>query len=193
MSEKNNEHLEEKVNETTEELNEATEEVTEAPVDDTPIDVDGDGAENRVAELEKELEAAEEKYLRLYAEFENYKKRLNAELQLERTYKSQGVLKDIIPALDNIERALQQQGEDAQFQSLHKGVEMSYESLMHALKSHGLEEIKAEGEPFDPNFHQAVMQDQDESKEVGIILEELQKGYKLKDRVLRASMVKVNE
>ena len=77
--------------------------------------------------------------------------------------------------------------------SLVKGVDMVYRSLLEAVKKEGLEPIEAEGVPFDPNFHQAVMQEKDDSKESGIVLQELQKGYKLKDRVLRPSMVKVNE
>ncbi|MGZ9849198.1 nucleotide exchange factor GrpE [Macrococcus psychrotolerans] len=159
--------------------------VSEAPVEDESTDP--------VAELEAKLEQSEEKYLRLYAEFENYKKRTRQELDTERTYRAQSVLRDILPAIDNIERALAQQGESAEFKSLHKGVEMVYESLLHSLKENGLEVIEALDQPFDPNLHQAVMQESDERKDSGIVLEELQKGYKLKERVLRPSMVKVNE
>ncbi|KAA1040062.1 nucleotide exchange factor GrpE [Macrococcus equipercicus] len=180
--------------ETAEEQQKAEEQnVSQAPVDEEPIDVDEDNFEQKVAELEQAAEASEEKYLRLYAEFENYKKRTRAELDTERTYRSQSVLRDIIPALDNIERALSQKGEDPAFQSLYKGLQMIHENLVSALKDHGLEEIEAENQPFDPNLHQAVMQDKDDSKDSGVVLEELQKGYKLKERVLRPSMVKVNE
>ncbi|MBQ5151905.1 nucleotide exchange factor GrpE [Macrococcoides caseolyticum] len=159
--------------------------VSEAPVEDESTDP--------VAELEAKLEQSEEKYLRLYAEFENYKKRTRQELDTERTYRAQSVLRDILPAIDNIERALAQQGESDEFKSFHKGVEMVYESLLHSLKENGLEVIEALDQPFDPNLHQAVMQEGDERKDSGIVLEELQKGYKLKERVLRPSMVKVNE
>ncbi|QUR95412.1 nucleotide exchange factor GrpE [Macrococcoides canis] len=183
----NNETTETNVDESTETTTESTDEsvVSEAPVEDESTDP--------VAELEAKLEQSEEKYLRLYAEFENYKKRTRQELDTERTYRAQSVLRDILPAIDNIERALAQQGESDEFKSLHKGVEMVYESLLHSLKENGLEVIEALDQPFDPNLHQAVMQDSDPSKESGIILEELQKGYKLKERVLRPSMVKVNE
>jgi molecular chaperone GrpE len=177
----------------TDQLDAEEQNVSQAPVDEEPIDVDEDGLEKKVAELEQAVEAGEEKYLRLYAEFENYKKRTRAELDTERTYRSQSVLRDIIPALDNFERALSQTGEDAAFQSLYKGLQMIHENLLSALKEHGLEEIIAQDQPFDPNLHQAVMQDKDDSKESGVVLEELQKGYKLKERVLRPSMVKVNE
>ncbi|WP_164943032.1 nucleotide exchange factor GrpE [Macrococcoides canis] len=183
----NNETTETNVDESTETTTESTDEsvVSEAPVEDESTDP--------FAELEAKLEQSEEKYLRLYAEFENYKKRTRQELDTERTYRAQSVLRDILPAIDNIERALAQQGESDEFKSLHKGVEMVYESLLHSLKENGLEVIEALDALFDPNLHQAVMQDSDSSKDSGIVLEELQKGYKLKERVLRPSMVKVNE
>lgn len=75
------------------------------------------------------------------------------ELDTERTYRAQSVLRDILPAIDNIERALAQQGESDEFKSLHKGVEMIYESLLHSLKENGLEVIEALDAPFDPNLH----------------------------------------
>ncbi|MFN4213151.1 MAG: nucleotide exchange factor GrpE, partial [Microgenomates group bacterium] len=77
--------------------------------------------------------------------------------------------------------------------SIMKGVEMVQKSLLEAVKREGLEEVEAVGEPFDPNFHQAVMQEKDENAEPGTVLQELQKGYTLKGRVLRPAMVKVNE
>ena len=183
----NNETTETNVDESIETTTESTDEsvVSEAPVEDESTDP--------IAELEAKLDQSEEKYLRLYAEFENYKKRTRQELDTERIYRAQSVLRDILPAIDNIERALAQQGESDEFKSLHKGVEMIYESLLHSLKENGLEVIEALDAPFDPNLHQAVMQDSDSSKDSGIVLEELQKGYKLKERVLRPSMVKVNE
>ncbi|CAA3914919.1 Heat shock protein GrpE [Staphylococcus aureus] len=103
------------------------------------------------------------------------------------------MLTDILPAIDNIERALQIEGDDETFKSLQKGVQMVHESLINALKDNGLEVIKTEGEAFDPNIHQAVVQDDNPDFESGEITQELQKGYKLKDRVLRPSMVKVNQ
>jgi len=135
----------------------------------------------------------EEKYLRLYAEFENYKRRIQKENQINATYKAQGVLTDILPSIDNIERALQIEGDDESFKSLQKGVQMVHESLLRALKDNGLEEILAEGKEFDPNLHQAVVQDDNPDFKSGEVTQELQKGYKLKDRVLRPSMVKVNQ
>lgn len=154
---------------------------------------DVDPKDEKIQELEKLANDNEEKYLRLYAEFENYKRRIQNENQINKTYQAQGILTDILPSIDNIERALQIEGDDESFKSLQKGVQMVHESLLRALKDNGLEEIEAEGQEFDPNLHQAVVQDDNPDFKSGEITQELQKGYKLKDRVLRPSMVKVNQ
>ena len=152
-----------------------------------------DPQEEKINELEQLANDNEEKYLRLYAEFENYKRRIQKENETNRAYKAQSVLTDILPTIDNIERALQIEGNDESFKSLQKGVQMVHESLLRALKDNGLEVIETEGQTFDPNVHQAVVQDDNPDYESGEITQELQKGYKLKDRVLRPSMVKVNQ
>ena len=152
-----------------------------------------DPKDQKINELQQLADENEEKYLRLYAEFENYKRRIQKENEINKTYQAQRVLTDILPAIDNIERALQIEGDDETFKSLEKGVQMVHESLINALKDNGLEVIKTEGEAFDPNIHQAVVQDDNPDFESGEITQELQKGYKLKDRVLRPSMVKVNQ
>ncbi|MBN5642825.1 nucleotide exchange factor GrpE [Staphylococcus aureus] len=152
-----------------------------------------DPKDQKINELQQSADENEEKYLRLYAEFENYKRRIQKENEINKTYQAQRVLTDILPAIDNIERALQIEGDDETFKSLQKGVQMVHESLINALKDNGLEVIKTEGEAFDPNIHQAVVQDDNPDFESGEITQELQKGYKLKDRVLRPSMVKVNQ
>ncbi|HDZ6054766.1 TPA: nucleotide exchange factor GrpE [Staphylococcus aureus] len=152
-----------------------------------------DPKDQKINELQQLADENEEKYLRLYAEFENYKRRIQKENEINKTYQAQRVLTDILPAIDNIERALQIEGDNETFKSLQKGVQMVHESLINALKDNGLEVIKTEGEAFDPNIHQAVVQDDNPDFESGEITQELQKGYKLKDRVLRPSMVKVNQ
>ncbi len=152
-----------------------------------------DPKDQKINELQQLADENEEKYLRLYAEFENYKRRIQKENEINKTYQAQRVLTDILPAIDNIERALQIEGDDETFKSLQKGVQMVHESLINALKDNGLEVIKTEGEAFDPNIHQAVVQDDNPDFESGEITQELQKGYKLKDRVVRPSMVKVNQ
>ena len=161
--------------------------------EETEQQEDVDPKDEKIQELEKLAKDNEEKYLRLYAEFENYKRRIQNENQINKTYQAQGVLTDILPSIDNIERALQIEGDDESFKSLQKGVQMVHESLLRALKDNGLEEIQAEGQEFDPNLHQAVVQDDNPDFKSGEVTQELQKGYKLKDRVLRPSMVKVNQ
>lgn len=143
--------------------------------------------------VKQQLEQEQDKAIRFRADFENYKRRVQLDKEADYKYRAQSVLTDILPVLDNFERALAVETTTEEAASLAKGVEMVYRSLLDAVAKEGLEPIEAEGVPFDPNYHQAVMQEKDDSKESGIVLQELQKGYKLKDRILRPSMVKVNE
>jgi len=154
---------------------------------DAPVEVD------ETAALKEELEAEQNKYLRLLADYDNFKRRSQKDRQDAEKFRSQSLLVDLLPVLDNFDRALSVETKSEESASLLKGVEMVQKSLIEAVKREGLEEIKALGEPFDPNFHQAVMQEKDETAEPGIVLMELQKGYTLKGRVLRPAMVKVNE
>ena len=184
-TEQNNENLEEVKEQAEVEELEAQEETEE--IEKTAEEL----LQERVEKLEQEVKDSEDKYLRLYAEFENFKKRKNQEIATNNTYKSQKIITDILPSLDNLERALQVSSDNEEVQALLKGVQMVYEGLQHALKEEGVELVETLGQ-FDPNFHHAVMQDSVEDKESGEILETFQKGYKLKDRVIRPAMVKVN-
>ena len=100
---------------------------------------------------------------------------------------------NLIPILDNFARAVSMEAKTDEARSMMEGMDMIYRSLAEALKSEGLVEIESLDQEFDPNFHQAIMTESDPDKASGIVLEELQKGYILEDRVLRPSMVKVNE
>ena len=186
---------------TTEERNENLEEVDETVENTETAETEEEVVEEKTAEellqekiekLEEEVKASEDKYLRLYAEFENFKRRKNQEIETNNIYKSQKVITEILPSLDNLERALQVESDNEEIKSLLKGVEMVYEGLLNVLKSEGVELIETENAQFDPNYHHAVMQDEDSEKESGAILDTFQKGYKLKDRVIRPAMVKVN-
>lgn len=181
---------EEKVTEVVDETVETTEEKVEESVEETTEEV---VEVNEVEELEQKLQAEEERYLRLRADFDNLKRRTQTDREAAAKYRSQNLLTDLLPVLDNFERALQVEATTEDGESIKKGIEMVYRSLVEATNKEGLEVIETVDQPFDPNFHQAVMQEQDESKEAGIVLQELQRGYKLKDRVLRPAMVKVNE
>ena len=185
----------------TEERNENIEEVEETVENTETAETEEEVVEEKTAEellqekvdkLEEELKQSEDKYLRLYAEFENFKRRKNKEIETNNVYKSQKVITEILPSLDNLERALQVESDNEEIKSLLKGVEMVYEGLLNVLKSEGVELIETENAQFDPNYHHAVMQDEDSKKESGAILDTFQKGYKLKDRVIRPAMVKVN-
>ena len=186
---------------TTEERNENLEEVEETVENTETTETKEEVVEEKTAEellqekvdkLEEELKQSEDKYLRLYAEFENFKRRKNKEIETNNVYKSQKVITEILPSLDNLERALQVESDNEEIKSLLKGVEMVYEGLLNVLKSEGVELIETENAQFDPNYHNAVMQEEDSEKESGAILDTFQKGYKLKDRVIRPAMVKVN-
>lgn len=148
---------------------------------------------DEAAELREQLEAEQNKYLRLLADYDNFKRRAQKDRQDAEKFRSQSLLTDLLPVLDNFGRALAVEAKSDEAASILKGLQMVQNNLLEAVKREGLEEIEALGKPFDPNFHQAVMQENDESAEPGSVLMELQKGYTLKGRVLRPSMVKVNE
>ena len=146
--------------------------------------------------IKKELEAqkellqqSEDHYKRLQADFANFRRRNEKEREELSSVVLQGLIKDLLPIIDNFERALAVEG--AAGTPLHDGISMVYNQLMESLKKNGLEVIKAAGEKFDPNFHQAVMRVQDPEKEDDTIEEEFQKGYMVQGRVIRPSMVKV--
>src|SRR5690625_2768465 len=152
-----------------------------------------------IEELQQELDRRQEendktyeRLLRLQAEYDNFKKRTEREKLAERKYKAQDLANELLPALDNFERALAIET-TAETKGIVEGISMVYRQIKEALKSEGIEEIEAVGKEFDPNLHHAVMQVEDEEIESNFIIEELQKGYILKDRVIRPAMVKVNK
>lgn len=147
----------------------------------------------QVKDLEAQLEEKDNRYLRLQADLDNYRRRAKLDMEASVKYRAQSLITDLLPIIDNFERALQVKTENEEVKSVLTGMEMVYKSLLDALKNEGTEQIDAVGKEFDPNFHQAVMQVQDETFASNIVVEELQKGYLLKDRVIRPSMVKVNE
>ncbi|MFJ6208388.1 nucleotide exchange factor GrpE [Lysinibacillus sp. NPDC092081] len=149
--------------------------------------------EAKLAELQAKLDDEENRHLRLRADFDNIRRRNQLDREAAEKYRAQSLLSDLLPVIDNFERALQVEATSEETASIVKGIEMVYRSLIEATEKEGLQIIKAEGEQFDPNVHQAVMQEQDSEKEAGVVLRELQKGYMLKDRVLRPTMVSVNE
>lgn len=152
-----------------------------------------DSAQQKIAELEAKLEEADNRYLRLQADFDNFRRRSRIELEASAKYRAQSIITDLLPAIDNFERAMKMEVDNEQAKSLMQGVDMVYRSLLDALKNEGVEVIEAVGKEFDPHLHQAVMQAEDENYGPNIVVEEFQKGYMLKDRIIRPAMVKVNQ
>lgn len=148
--------------------------------------------EEKIKALEKENKEQYERMLRIQAEYDNFKRRTQEERIRERKYQAEDLANQLLPVLDNFERALQIEVTE-EIKGLYEGIEMVYKQFLEALKSEGIEQIEALGEQFDPNLHHGVMQVEEEDFDSNEILEELQKGYMLKDKVLRAAMVKVNK
>jgi molecular chaperone GrpE len=131
--------------------------------------------------------------LRLAAELDNYKKRVAKERESLIRYAAQDVLQELIPVLDNFERAIESADKSKDFVSFLEGVKMIYKNMYDVMGRKGLVGIDAVGETFDPNIHEAVMQVTSEEYPENVVVEELQKGYMLHDRVIRPSMVVVSK
>lgn len=169
-----------------EEKQEHVEEITEEVQDQEVVEETPEKSEVELAE--EKAEEFENKYLRAVAEMQNIQRRSNEERQTLQKYRSQDLAKAILPALDNLERALAVEGLT---EDVKKGLVMVQESLIQALKDEGIEEVASEGE-FDPNFHMAIQtMPADEEHPADTIAQVFQKGYKLHERVLRPAMVVV--
>lgn len=145
--------------------------------------------QQQIEKLEAQVKEKEDRALRLQADFDNFRRRTRQEKDEISAVVTQTILTDMLPLLDNFERALAVETTDAE--SFQNGVEMIYKQFKEAMKKNGLEAIETEGAMFDPNFHQAVMRVQDADKDDDTIAAELQKGYMVKGHVIRPSMVQV--
>lgn len=186
MQEKKDSNVEEEILEEEEDLKQDSDLDQEKPQEE---EVDQDVA---IANLANKLQDTEQHLLRLQADFDNYKKRVVKEKESISKYALENIMKELLPILDNFERALTslKENEDANGGYI-QGIEMVYNQFIQALEKQGAEEIPALGENFDPNLHHAVAQESKEDCEDNTIIEVYQKGYKLKDKVIRPSMVKV--
>ena len=146
-------------------------------------------ADDKLTELQKKYDAMEDSFLRSQAEIKNIQMRNQKEQANLLKYDGQSLAKDVLPVLDNLERALAAEATD---ESLKKGVQMTYDHMKHALEDHGVKEIEAQGQAFDPTIHQAVQTVAvDGDQKADTVVQVFQKGYYLKDRVLRPAMVVV--
>ncbi|RKP55195.1 nucleotide exchange factor GrpE [Cohnella endophytica] len=183
------EHQEEMLesSETGSEANEAVSEHGDQPSAE-PIDE----SNAAIAELQRLADDNHSRYLRAQADFDNFRRRTLKEKEELAQYASLKLITQLLPVMDNFERALQTGGEVAENGSFSKGVDMIYRQLFQVLEAEGLKPMDAVGQPFDPELHQAVMQVESDEYDEGIVVEAIQTGYLLKDKVIRPAMVKVS-
>lgn len=160
------------------------EEIQSEATEDTAVD--------EVSELNKKIDELEDQNLRLQAELQNIIRRNKKDRELSTRYRAQDLAKDILPVKDNLERALE--NADEANEGLTQGVQMVLDGFNRAFEANDIEEIEAEGQPFDPNFHEAYAQvPAEDGQESGVVAQVYEKGYKLHDRVLRAAKVTVTQ
>jgi molecular chaperone GrpE len=167
--------------------------------EDQADDTDQVKADDPIKDLEAQLEAREQearenydRLLRVSAEFENYKKRTSRELEEFRKFANQSLIKELLSVVDNLELAMNStNGHEAIDQRLLQGLEMTHKEILKVFEKFNVNPIVAKGEVFDPTFHEAVMQEETDEYEANTVVNELQKGYLIHNRLLRPSMVVV--
>jgi len=174
------------------EAEQAEETVMTPEAEETAVTPEAEGTEASVEEVKTDnseaLAAAEDKFLRLAAEYDNYRKRTAKEKESLWTEAKAQTVAAFLPVYDNLERALKQETADEAYK---KGVEMTMKGLQDALTKLGVELIPAQGETFDPNFHNAVMHVDDDAVEENTVVDVFQQGFKCGEKVIRFAMVKV--
>lgn len=163
----------------------------EEPFD--PETADGDTLLAKYRELGDELSETQERVLRTAADAENFKKRLQREKEEQTRYANESLMRELLPVIDNLERALEHSGAGADQEDLLEGLNMTLKGFLDTLTRFGCTPVETAGKPFDPNFHEAVSQEESADHEPNTVLRELQKGYMLKERLLRPAMVLVSK
>lgn len=155
-------------------------------------DAPGEAAQlqDQVAEKDRLLAEAEDRYKRLYADFENFRRRTRQEKEELANVVAQGLILELLPVLDNFERALHSL-DDQEAAGVIDGIGMIHRQLVAALEKAGLSPLETVNQEFDPQYHEAVLRVEDDERPAGTIVEELQKGYSVRGKVIRPSMVKV--
>lgn len=162
--------------------------MTEALNDQDPPQPPDEAPPDALDELRRERDALQDRLLRTAAEFDNYRKRMDRERRDLAEYTAGEVIKDVLPIIDNLERALQASSQE---DPLRKGVEMIHRQMLDMLRKRGVTPIETLGADFDPNFHQAVIHEESAQHREGEVMAELQRGYVVGDRLIRPAMVKV--
>ncbi len=163
------------------------------PVDEYGIEEQGEEDEDPVEKLRKEADEARDEYLRLYAEFDNYKKRAARDKAELAKYANESIISELLTSVDNLEIALKHADEEDSNKAFLDGVEMTLRELYRTFEKFGVTPIKAEGEPFDPEFHHAVAHLERDDMDENMVVVDLRKGFMYHDKVLRASMVSVSK
>lgn len=145
---------------------------------------------DKIEELQKQIDEKDDKYKRLQAEYSNYMRRTQQEKETIGLFANEKIIGELIPVLDSMERAIDACTDKED--NMYKGIELVHKQLIDCLQKFGVEEIVALNEEFDPNLHLAVMQESVEGVEANKVVMVLQKGYKLKTKVIRPTMVKVS-
>ena len=145
---------------------------------------------DKIEELQKQIDEKDDKYKRLQAEYSNYMRRTQQEKETIGLFANEKIIGELIPVLDSMERAIDACTDKED--NMYKGIELVHKQLIDCLQKFGVEEIAALNEEFDPNLHLAVMQESVEGVEANKVVMVLQKGYKLKTKVIRPTMVKVS-
>lgn len=153
----------------------------------------GESLEEKLRQTEEKLKEAEDRCLRLQADFENSRKRMAREKADFLNYGYERILTPLLPLLDDLERSMEAAKTNSDLEGLVKGVELVTKEFMTTLEKMGVSRIATVGEKFDPNVHEAVGQEERDDQEPDTVVNEIQKGYKLKDRLLRAARVIVSK
>ena len=147
----------------------------------------------KISEVQSSADTHMDSYLRSQAEMDNIKKRFQKDKQDLAKFGNEILTKQLLPVADNLEMALDHSKEENSFEALREGVDLTLKGLMNVLEKAGVKRVEAVGVPFDPNFHEAVSELEDDRAEPGTVLKELQKGYLLNQRLIRPAMVIVNK
>ena len=152
-----------------------------------------DNTEEKIADLEAQVKEWNDKFLRKAAEFENYKRRTENDQFNLINYAAESFITKLLPVIDDFERSLQHIDDDNNVDAVKEGIKLVYEKLLKVLDEQGVKKMKVKGEPFNVDYHDALMQRQDDSVPPHTILEEIEKGYLYRDKVIRHAKVIVSE
>ncbi len=181
--------------------NETGDAIEDSPMESAPVDPVADSVDleeetellrSQLAEALKAAEESHDRYLRERADLENFKKRTQRERVDERRYAVEPLLRDLLPVIDNLERAIDHARDSGEQESVVEGLSLVWKGALEALQRHGASRIDAGGEVFDPAVHEALAQVADESVEPNRIVQQFMAGYRLHDRLLRAAQVSVS-